>query len=228
MRRRLSYANVAATLALVFAMSGGALAASHYLINSTRQINPKVLKKLKGARGARGGTGAAGPRGATGAGGPPGKDGAPGKDGSPGTSAAASVPSAFAQVKLLTALPLEEAETLVLQTKTSGKNLVLATAGAHVLAQASVQIENLEVSKVEVTCQLAWEGLAGGGSHPFGEPSTVDLEGSFVAHAEIPLTATVSLLGGESYNLQVFCHVGNFEGKHAAALGGAINALAPG
>jgi hypothetical protein len=46
MRRRLSYANVVATLALVFAMSGGALAANHYLINSTKQINPKVLKAL--------------------------------------------------------------------------------------------------------------------------------------------------------------------------------------
>ena len=30
MRKRLSYANVTATLALVFAMSGGALAANHY------------------------------------------------------------------------------------------------------------------------------------------------------------------------------------------------------
>ena len=46
-RRHLSYANIAATLALVFAMSGGALAATHYLINSTRQINPKVLNALR-------------------------------------------------------------------------------------------------------------------------------------------------------------------------------------
>ncbi len=60
MRRRITYANVAATLALVLAMSGGALAASHYLINSTGQINPNVLKQLKGARGPRG---AQGPRG---------------------------------------------------------------------------------------------------------------------------------------------------------------------
>ncbi len=66
MRRRLSYANVTATLALVFAMSGGALAANHYLINSTKQINPKVLKKLKGSTGktgAAGATGATGPKG---------------------------------------------------------------------------------------------------------------------------------------------------------------------
>jgi hypothetical protein len=56
-RRHLSYANITATLALVFAMSGGALAAKHYLINSTGQINPKVLKKLRGSRGSRGSRG---------------------------------------------------------------------------------------------------------------------------------------------------------------------------
>jgi hypothetical protein len=67
MRRHLTYANVAATLALVFAMSGGALAANHYLINSTKQINPKVLKKLKGKTGKIGATGKAGTTGATGA-----------------------------------------------------------------------------------------------------------------------------------------------------------------
>jgi hypothetical protein len=46
LRRHLSYANVTATLALVFAMSGGALAAKHYLLTSTKQISPKVLKQL--------------------------------------------------------------------------------------------------------------------------------------------------------------------------------------
>jgi len=57
MRKRLTYANVVATLALVFAMTGGALAASHYLINSTRQINPRVLRALHGKQGPRGRTG---------------------------------------------------------------------------------------------------------------------------------------------------------------------------
>jgi hypothetical protein len=83
MRRRFSYANVAATLALVLSMSGGALAANHYLINSTKQINPKVLKKLKGATGK---AGAAGSAGASGAAGAAGKDGAPGKEGKAGPS----------------------------------------------------------------------------------------------------------------------------------------------
>jgi hypothetical protein len=69
-RRHLSYANVTATLALVFAMSGGALAAKHYLINSTGQINPKVLKKLRGRTGLPGISGLEGPAGPRGAAGP--------------------------------------------------------------------------------------------------------------------------------------------------------------
>jgi len=81
LRRRLTYANVVATLALVFAMTGGALAAGHYLVNSTKQINPKVLKALKGANGKAGATGATG---ATGAGGAPGAPGLKGEHGTTG------------------------------------------------------------------------------------------------------------------------------------------------
>jgi hypothetical protein len=80
-RNHLSYANVVATLALVFAMSGGALAATHYAINSTKQINPKVLKRLRGADGAKGATG---PEGTTGKVGPAGSTGAPGPEGTGG------------------------------------------------------------------------------------------------------------------------------------------------
>jgi hypothetical protein len=80
-RRHLSYANVAATLALVFAMSGGALAANHYLISSTRQISPKVLKALHGATGRQGAPGATG---ATGPAGPTGNTGLTGEKGATG------------------------------------------------------------------------------------------------------------------------------------------------
>ncbi len=73
--RRLTYANVAATLALVFSMSGGALAATHYLINNKKQISPKVLKELKGNAGAKGAPGAPGAPGAAGAPGAPGAAG---------------------------------------------------------------------------------------------------------------------------------------------------------
>lgn len=77
-RRVLTYANVAATLALVFSMTGGALAAKHYLINSTGQINPKVLRKLRGATGAPG---------APGKNGEAGKNGETGKEGPQGPGA---------------------------------------------------------------------------------------------------------------------------------------------
>ena len=82
----LTYANVTATLALVFAMSGGALAAKHYLINSTKQVSPKVLKALKGKTGKAGATGKEGPGGKDGAPGGPGKEGPRGQEGVPGTT----------------------------------------------------------------------------------------------------------------------------------------------
>ncbi len=97
LRRRIhaSPATVIASVALVFAMTGGAYAAKKYLITSTKQISPKVLKSLKGANGqtgAQGSPGAAGaqgtqgPAGAAGQGGPPGKDGSNGKDGASASS----------------------------------------------------------------------------------------------------------------------------------------------
>ena len=90
MRRRITYANVAATLALVFSMTGGALAAHHYLINSTKQINPKVIKALRGKAGPQGIAGKAGTPGGTGV---TGKEGQQGKEGPAGQSALVPLPS---------------------------------------------------------------------------------------------------------------------------------------
>jgi len=66
--KRPSAALVVASLALFVAISGAATAATHYLITSTKQINPTVLKKLQkaGPRGAKGATGAAGEAGVAG------------------------------------------------------------------------------------------------------------------------------------------------------------------
>jgi len=75
--RRLTYANVTATLALVFALGGTAIAAHHYLISSTKQISPSVLKSLRGGKG---------PRGAQGVQGNPGTPGQPGQPGANGIS----------------------------------------------------------------------------------------------------------------------------------------------
>jgi hypothetical protein len=81
MRRHISYANVVATLALVFAMSGGALAAKHYLVTKTSQLSPQVLRKLKGNAGPKGPSGKGGAPGAPGAQGVPGQKGETGKEG---------------------------------------------------------------------------------------------------------------------------------------------------
>lgn len=83
-RKRLTYTNIAMTLAFVFATTGGAYAASKVLITSTKQIKPSVLKQLKGKAGAQGPAGARGPTGTAGAqgsAGANGKDGVLGKDG---------------------------------------------------------------------------------------------------------------------------------------------------
>lgn len=91
-RTRITYTNVALTLALVLAMSGGAYAAGKYVITSTKQISPKVLKSLKGRPGATGKSGAqgpagpAGPKGDNGATGPEGKVGGVGNTGTSGES----------------------------------------------------------------------------------------------------------------------------------------------
>ncbi len=84
-RQHLTYANVVVTLALVFAMSGGAYAASKYVITSTKQIKPSVLKQLQGKAGK---TGPAGPVGAPGAAGPAGPKGDTGSTGGEGPKGA--------------------------------------------------------------------------------------------------------------------------------------------
>src|ERR1700728_1715386 len=95
-RRHLSYANVTATMALLFAMSGSALAANHfvaraakpkefgYAITSITQISPKVRAQLA-AIGKPGRTGAPGATGATGAAGATGSQGPAGSSGEAGT-----------------------------------------------------------------------------------------------------------------------------------------------
>ncbi len=103
--RRLTYANLVSTMALLFAMSGGAMAANHYLITSTRQISPKVLKAFKGRAGSAGAQGTTGPpgvagpagkQGADGSAGVEGKAGAEGKGGAEGKAGAEGKPGADA------------------------------------------------------------------------------------------------------------------------------------
>jgi len=88
-RRRINAAGILAVIALVLALTGGAYAANRYIITSTKQISPKVLKALKGKNGkngANGAPGAAGPAGPTGPGGAQGVAGAKGETGASGSA----------------------------------------------------------------------------------------------------------------------------------------------
>jgi hypothetical protein len=102
-RTRINATTIVAIFALVFAMTGGAYAAKKYLITSTKQISPSVLKSLQGkagaagapgAAGAQGAQGPAGPVGAAGAGGAKGETGPAGAKGEKGATGAAGAPGA--------------------------------------------------------------------------------------------------------------------------------------
>jgi hypothetical protein len=98
--RKPTPAAVIAIVALVVALGGTAVAASHYIITSTGQIKPSVLRALRagarttgttaiaGAQGSAGATGAQGPAGAQGLPGPVGPAGVQGSQGQPGDARA--------------------------------------------------------------------------------------------------------------------------------------------
>jgi hypothetical protein len=83
-RKRFNATTIVAVIALVFAMTGGAYAAKRFVITSTKQISPTVLKQLKGAAGKNGANGAPGAQGPAGAQGAQGAAGSKGSDGSAG------------------------------------------------------------------------------------------------------------------------------------------------
>lgn len=145
-RGRVGLAHGLLVLGLVLVLSGGAFAASRYLITSKKQISPKVLRQLHGARGERGPAGPAGAKGDTGATGaagavgPAGKDGTNGTDGSNGTNG------------------------------TDGKSVVLGSAAKCVEGGVSVEVEGSKAPR-EV-CNGAKGVLHPGETLPSGASET--------------------------------------------------------
>lgn len=113
-RKRFTYTNLAVTLALLFTMSGGAYAAGRYVITSTKQISPKVLKSLQGktgAAGAAGASGAAGQQGPAGAAGTKGEPGAQGSQGAQGPQGVQGAQGAPGTTGFTATLPAKATET---------------------------------------------------------------------------------------------------------------------
>jgi hypothetical protein len=182
LRRHLSYANVVATMALVFAMSGGALAASHYLITKTGQIKPSVLKKLKGKAGPVGARGPIGPQG------PVGKEGQSGSAGASGTTVVYRVRS-IGPIETATGSEAK-AETAVLNDPLNGTWTQAANEVEQILGQVTFTApaqtlcsEHTSPSPVEVTLQI--DGTTAGKFYDYGEPGK-------------PTTAPIEFYNGNS------------------------------
>ncbi len=152
-RSHLSYANVAATMALVFAMGGSAVAANHYLVTSTKQIKPSVLKSLKGNAGH---TGATGPQGKEGL---QGKEGSAGKEGARGPSdvwQAGDGESASSTAPLSVSVPagsylVQAATTASGGTGDSACHLVGGSQGDNAYVQNGPSATQVTVTNIETT-----------------------------------------------------------------------------
>ncbi|MCW2981625.1 MAG: hypothetical protein JWO14_3352 [Solirubrobacterales bacterium] len=181
LRRHLTYANVAASLALFLALGGAAYAATQLPKNSvgTNQIRKeavtagKIAKKTRqqlqgqrgpaGQQGPQGKTGKTGAKGATGARGAQGNTGAPGAD---GTGPALEVVTSLK--------PIEAGGITVVS-----QNLA---PGAYVIT-ADVVVETTSVTTTAVTCTLNGSNSEAIGNVVAGSPVTLTLSGvrSFAA-----------------------------------------------
>lgn len=194
LRRHLTYANVAATLALFIALGGGAYAATQLPRNSvdTAQLKReavtagKIAKKTRaqlrgnrgpaGPEGPQGKTGKQGPRGATGARGAQGPRGEKGERGEPGTGPAFEV--------FGTAKPIAPTAAPVL-----AENLGV---GAYVVSANVVVVAAAEST---VTCTLDGGGEAVATLGPT-ETTILSLSVARSLSAAGPATLTCSASGG--------------------------------
>jgi hypothetical protein len=191
MRRRPTPASIIAVVALFVALGGTAIAASRYIITSTSQIKPSVLKELRGhdgatgpagATGQAGTTGQAGAQGATGLAGNLGEKGATGNEGAVGKEGPQGLPGASGTTIVARARSAgavtSVTETLTADPLTGGT----WTQGAEELDQLVLQIEVTVPAEAECTHKVG-----GGFAVPQGH-ATIQVDGS--QQTEIDLSAS--------------------------------------
>jgi hypothetical protein len=165
--------NLVAWLALFVALGGSSLAASHYLITSTQQIKPSVLRTLRssgraGAPGLNGATGLAGTAGSQGPLGPQGPAGANGANGANGADGITIV-GQTSTTTLLNALEFTATDSLTVTAPSEGFFVVHAT-GTAFTSSSSCNPCELRVlirdAATEETSQIMITDVGTGSSGP--------------------------------------------------------------
>jgi hypothetical protein len=191
LRRHLTYANVAATLALFLALGGGAYAATQLPRNSvdTAQLKKeavtagKIAKKTRAQlQGARGPAGAQGPQGKTGKQGPKGATGAKGAQGIQGPKGEPGDLPAFEVFGTEKAMAPTPAPVLA-------ENLA---AGSYVVS-ANVVVKAAAEGTVTCTLNGGGEAIA---SVPAGKTTTLSLSAARTLTTAGPAILTCSASGG--------------------------------
>ncbi|MGN6371909.1 MAG: hypothetical protein ACTHM1_02825 [Solirubrobacteraceae bacterium] len=175
-RKRVTFAHVVATVALVFAMSGGALAANRYLITSTKQISPKVLHSLKGARGKQGPAGPSGPAGPAGPVGPAGLAGAKGATGAPGAQGPQGEPGPPGKdgtTGFTETLPSKKTETGAWAATSSGAGILLAPISFSIPLQAGLEATQVHFVDTVASGSHSIPQCPGNAQEPVAEPGNL-------------------------------------------------------
>ena len=144
------------------------LAANSYLINSTKQINPKVLKKLTGKPGKTGAVGSNGATGAAGATGPAGASGTKGEKGETGSKGEKGEPGQKGEAGLsaLSTLPAGDSESgqvAALETNPTSGRFIEDTVTFPVPLPATLEESHVIFTSISGTTHCSGEGHAEAG-----------------------------------------------------------------
>jgi len=196
-RRNFNATTFIAVLALVFSMAGGALAAKHYVITSTKQIKPSVRKALKGRRGKRGPVGPQGAKGEKGDKGDTGPQGSQGPQGNEGPRGPSNGYEAFKDsIGLLSTSSLATIGSLAVP------------AGSY-LVSAKLMIANEGTARAKTTCEL-FNDLDGNKDR--SEVTTEPIEStSYFGRAMVTLQAASSFSASTHWRVRCIAELGTAE-----------------